>query len=86
MYYHSDHFEINNYCYQEYPPKFYLDFTYSKPNLRLRHISSKEFTIHLGVLNLHVNLHFKWGYVERPKTEMELQREKRVQEVLGKSR
>lgn len=86
MNYFSDYLDIDTYSRYEYPPKFYVDFYYLKPNLKINYIDSKEFTVSLGVLNFHVNVTFKWSYVERPKTELELQREKRVQEVLEKSR
>lgn len=66
----------------EYPPKLYLDFWKSKPNLRFNYRDSHTLHFELGFFGKYVIINVKWGYREREMTEFEKDIRKSTEEFL----
>ena len=53
------------------PAKFHVDWYFRKANLKFNWRDHKELSFELGLPNTTITGSFKWGYVERERTERE---------------
>ena len=66
----------SKYSVFEYRPFFYIDFWKTSANLVKNFFSSNTFAFILGGFDYELFLVLKWGHAERPKNEIELERER----------
>lgn len=86
-YYHKKYITFyTGESFYEYPPKMYLDFYTTKPNLKLSWRSSYEFTLSAGIFGHCFILNVRWGFTEREKTEREKEFIKNIEEMVQKSK
>lgn len=63
------------------PPKLYVDWFYMSPNLKRSWKSNKELNVMFGFFGRQLNMVFKWGHIEREKTQEETNRLSKINEL-----
>jgi hypothetical protein len=67
----------------EQPQKFYIDWYYRKPNLKLYYKDSHEFIFEIGLAGKRLSISVKWCYRSRLMNEREKERKERIDEFLS---
>jgi len=66
----------------EYPSKIYLDYFTAKADLKRHYKANNEFFIGVGFFGCYITIIFKYGFVSRPPTKEEKEREREIELAL----
>lgn len=64
-------------------PKFYSDWYKYRADLEREYRSNSGFVFYFGIFGKRITIEFKWGHVERPKNEEEIELEEKILKLIN---